>query len=103
MSASDTERRAYFIASSKCARVMQGTGSIGLDGLRGRLGFGLGRGGGSVGVRLHGRAAAAAAAAAAASARSLSMSFSIDSRIAYLHARWQISVMSAPEKPVVVC
>lgn len=43
--------------------------------------------------------AAAVAAAAAASARSRSMSFSIDSRIAYLHARWQISVMSAPEKP----
>jgi len=38
----------------------------------------------------------------AASARSLSMSFSIDSRIAYLHARWQISVMSAPEKPVLL-
>merc|ERR1719231_2021919 len=33
--------------------------------------------------------------------RSRSMSFSMFSRIAYLHARWQISVMSAPEKPFV--
>lgn len=31
----------------------------------------------------------------------LSMSFSMFSRMAALHARWQISVMSAPEKPCV--
>lgn len=29
--------------------------------------------------------------------------FSMDSRMAYLTARWQISVMSAPEKPWVTC
>lgn len=75
MSASLTDRRANFMASSKWARVMQGTSSRSSSM---RSGF---------------------------SARrfSFSMSRSIDSRIAYLHARWQISVISAPENPFVNC
>ena len=36
-----------------------------------------------------------------AMARSRSISFSMLSRMAYLHARWQISVISAPEYPCV--
>lgn len=74
MSASDTERRAYFIASSKCALVISGTGS-----------------------------ASSSSMVSGFSARrfSRSMSRSMDSRMAYLQARWQISVMSAPEKPCV--
>jgi hypothetical protein len=57
MSASETERRAYFMASSKCARVMEGTGS------------------GASSSMLSGFSALT---------RSRSMSFSMFSRIAYL-------------------
>lgn len=34
--------------------------------------------------------------------RSLLISFSMDSRMASLQALWQISVKSAPEKPLVI-
>ena len=59
MSASETERRAYFMASSKCARVMEGTGS------------------GASSSMLSGFSVAP---------RSRSMSFSMLSRIAYLRS-----------------
>mmetsp|Transcript_40012 Transcript_40012/g.110128 ORF Transcript_40012/g.110128 Transcript_40012/m.110128 type:complete len:218 (+) Transcript_40012:45-698(+) len=75
MSLSFTERRANFIDSSKCALVISGTGSTAS----------------SVSI--------AASPPAAAFSFSSSISFSIDSRIAILAARWQISVRSAPEKP----
>ena len=72
-----TERRANFIDSSKWALVISGTRS-GISSVSIALGL---------------------ASALAARSFSCSISFSIDSRIASLAARWQISVRSAPLKP----
>eukprot|EP00732_Lithocolla_globosa_P002951 Lithocolla_globosa_v1_NODE_2130_length_2151_cov_211.295802.p2 type:complete len:110 gc:universal NODE_2130_length_2151_cov_211.295802:1815-1486(-) len=73
MSLSDTDRRANVIASSKWSGLSSGTGS----------------------------SYSSSMLASPRSLRSFSIriSFSIDSRMASLHARWQISVRSAAEKP----
>mmetsp|Transcript_43754 Transcript_43754/g.104032 ORF Transcript_43754/g.104032 Transcript_43754/m.104032 type:complete len:238 (+) Transcript_43754:360-1073(+) len=76
MSASETERRANFIASSKCARVISGTWSISSS-------------------------SSMASSPCASRSRLARMVFSMLSRIAYLHDRWQISVRSAPENLLV--
>mmetsp|Transcript_30498 Transcript_30498/g.61459 ORF Transcript_30498/g.61459 Transcript_30498/m.61459 type:complete len:238 (-) Transcript_30498:649-1362(-) len=72
MSASETERRANFMASSKWRRVISGTGSTSST-------------------------SSMASSPRASRSRCRRMCFSMLSRIAYLHARWQISVKSAPE------
>eukprot|EP00898_Chlorokybus_atmophyticus_P005073 jgi/Chlat1/5567/Chrsp369S08998 len=74
MSASLTLRRAYFMASSKWAPRISGTSSTSSSSME--SGF-------------------------SALRFSRSMSFSMFSRMAYLQARWQISVISAPLNPCV--
>lgn len=77
MSLSLTERLANFIASSKCPRVISGTRSSSSMPSMTSVPFSF-------------------------ISRSRFMSFSMHSRMANLHARWQISVISAPLKPCVV-
>nr|ACN27521.1 unknown [Zea mays] len=72
MSASLTLRRAYFMDSSKWAAMISAMSSTSSSSMASGLSF----------LRL-----------------SRSMSFSMFSLMAYLHARWQISVISAPLKP----